>query len=146
MPGRVLYASFATQHLSGGVEVHLRHIALLRAAGVEASLWLPEPAVPAWMGAVPVVSGASIEVGADDVVLYPEAPVLPGVDPAPGARKVVFNQNHFYTYATWAAPASTYPGWDPAPVGLVGVARVGGRDLGPAPGPRGAPGAAAGGP
>ncbi|SDU84008.1 Glycosyl transferases group 1 [Microlunatus sagamiharensis] len=115
MSGRVLYASFATPHLSGGVDVHLRHIALLRAAGVEASLWLPAPEVPAWMGEVPVVSGPTLEVGADDVVLYPEAPVVPGVDPAPGARKAVFNQNHFYTYATWDAPASAYPGWDPAP-------------------------------
>lgn len=115
MSGRVLYASFATPHLSGGVDVHLRHIALLRAAGVEASLWLPAPEVPAWMGEVPVVSGPTLEIGAEDVVLYPEAPVVPGVDPAPGARKVVFNQNHFYTYATWDAPASAYPGWDPAP-------------------------------
>ena len=115
MSGRVLYASFATPHLSGGVDVHLRHIALLRAAGVEASLWLPAPEVPAWMGEVPVVSGPTLEIGAEDVVLYPEAPVVPGVDPAPGARKVVFNQNHFYTYATWDAPAAAYPGWDPAP-------------------------------
>ncbi|SEQ10518.1 glycosyltransferase family 4 protein [Microlunatus flavus] len=115
MSGRVVYASFATQRLSGGVEVHLRHIELLRAAGVEASLWLPAEEVPGWMGDVPVVSGATLEIGSSDVVVYPEAPVVPGVDPAPGARTVVFNQNHFYTYATWDAPASTYPGWDPAP-------------------------------
>ena len=55
------------------------------------------------------------QVGPEDVVVYPEAPAVPGVDPAPGARKVVFNQNHFYTDATWDAAASTYPGWDPAP-------------------------------
>ena len=115
MPGRVLYASFATQHLSGGVGVHLAHIALLRAAGIEASLWLPTDGVPAWMGSVPVVAGTTIEVGADDVLVLPEAPLVPGTDPAPGARKVVLNQNHFYTYATWDAPASAYPGWDPAP-------------------------------
>lgn len=115
MTGRVLYASFATPQLSGGVEVHLGHIALLRAAGVEASLWLPGDGVPAWMGEVPVVAGPTVEVGPADVVVYPEAPVVPGLDPAPGARKVVFNQNHFYTYATWDAPASGYPGWDPVP-------------------------------
>ena len=115
MPGRVLYASFATQRLSGGVDVHLRHIALLRAAGVEASLWLPTDEVPAWMGSVPLVAGTTTEVGADDVLVLPEAPVVPGVDPAPGARKVVLNQNHFYTYATWDAPAAGYPGWDPVP-------------------------------
>ena len=115
VPGRVLYASFATQHLSGGVDVHLKHIAMLRAAGIEASLWLPADGVPAWMGNVPVVTGTTTEVGADDVVVFPEAPVVPGLDPAPGARKVIFNQNHFYTYATWDGPAAAYPGWDPAP-------------------------------
>ena len=112
----MLYASFATPNLSGGVDVHLKHIAMLRAAGVDAALWLPGPEVPAWMGPVPVVAGSSIEVDADDVLVYPEAPVVPGRDPAPGARKVIFNQNHFYTYATWDAPLAGYPGWGPAPV------------------------------
>ena len=40
---------------------------------------------------------------------------MPGVDPAPGARKIIFNQNHFYTYATWDGPLDGYPGWSPAP-------------------------------
>lgn len=115
MPGRVLYASFATRNLSGGVDVHLHHIAMLRAAGIEASLWLPEPGTPAWMGEVPVVTGATLEVGADDVVVFPEAPIVVGVDPAPGARKIIFDQNHFYTYATWTGPLDDYPGWSPAP-------------------------------
>lgn len=115
MPGQVLYASFATRDLSGGVAVHLHHIAMLRAAGVDAALWLPQPGTPAWMGEVPVVAGATLEVGADDLVVLPEAPVVAGVDPAPGARKIIFNQNHFYTYATWDAPLDVYPGWSPAP-------------------------------
>ena len=115
MTGRVVYASFATKNLSGGVDVHLHHIALLRAAGIDAVLWLPQPGTPAWMGDVPVVTGATLEVGADDVVLFPEGPVVPGVDPAPGARKIILNQNHFYTYATWDGPLEDYPGWSPAP-------------------------------
>lgn len=115
MPGRVLYASFATPNLSGGVDVHLSHTALLRAAGIDASLWLPGTEVPSWMGSVPIVSGTSLEVDADDLVVYPEAPLVPGRDPAPGARKVIFNQNHFYTYTTWDAPVAGYPGWTPAP-------------------------------
>ena len=115
MVGRVLYASFATKNLSGGVDVHLHHIAMLRAAGIEASLWIPQPGTPAWMGEVPVVTGATLEVGADDLVVFPEAPVVVGVDPAPGARKIIFDQNHFYTYATWTGPLEDYPGWSPAP-------------------------------
>lgn len=115
MPGRVLYASFATRNLSGGVDVHLQHIRALRAAGVAAALWLPQPGTPAWMGDVEVVTGATLEVGADDLLLFPEAPVVPGADPAPGARKIIFNQNHFYTYATWSGPLDGYPGWSPSP-------------------------------
>ncbi|MGI3779315.1 MAG: glycosyltransferase, partial [Janthinobacterium lividum] len=55
------------------------------------------------------------DVGADDLILFPEAPIIVGVDPAPGARKIIFNQNHFYTYATWTGPLDAYPGWSPAP-------------------------------
>jgi glycosyltransferase involved in cell wall biosynthesis len=113
--GRVVYASFATLNLSGGVDVHLRHIAMLRAAGVEAVLWLPQPGTPAWMGEVPVVTGPTVELAGDDLVVLPEAPVVVGADPAPGARKIIFNQNHFYTYATWDGPLEDYPGWSPAP-------------------------------
>jgi len=111
----VIYASFATRTLSGGVDVHLQHVAMLRRAGIDAVLWLPQPGTPAWMGEVPIVSGATLEVGADDLLLLPEAPVVVGIDPAPGARKVIFNQNHFYTYATWSGPLDDYPGWTPAP-------------------------------
>lgn len=39
---------------------------------------------------------------------------MPGVDPAPGVRKVIFNQNHFLTYWSWR-DTSDYPGWDPVP-------------------------------
>jgi hypothetical protein len=115
VPGRVLYASFATRHLSGGVDVHLHHIAILRSMGIEALLWLPQPGTPEWMGEVPVVTGATLEVGEDDLILFPEAPIVPGIDPAPGARKIIFNQNHFYTYATWDGPVDGYPGWSPEP-------------------------------
>ena len=115
MPGRILYATFATPQLSGGVDVHRQHVGMLRAAGIEASLWLREPGTPAWMGEVPVVAGRTLEVGEDDLVIFPEAPIVPGVDPAPGARKVIFNENHFYTYATWDGPLDDYPGWSPAP-------------------------------
>ena len=115
MTGRIFYASFATANVSGGVDVHLHHVAMLRAAGLDARLWLPQPGVPAWMGDVATVSGGTLPLEASDLLVLPEAPVVPGLDPAPGARKVILNQNHFYTYATWDAPLDTYPGWYPAP-------------------------------
>ena len=115
-PGRVLYAGFGTPRHSGGGHVLTQHVALLRDTGRDARLWLPDPANrPDWIDRdVPIVFGAETEVGSDDVLVLPEVPVVPGLDPAPGARKVIFNQNHFYTYA--AAPdGRPYPGWSPTP-------------------------------
>ena len=40
---RILYAGFATRRHSGGVHVLTQHVRLLRAAGHEAWLWLPDP-------------------------------------------------------------------------------------------------------
>ena len=114
--GRILYAGFATPRHSGGGHVLTQHVTLLRATGRDARLWLPDPTNrPAWIDRdVPIVFGAELEVGSDDVLVLPEVPVVPGLDPAPGTRKVIFNQNHFYTYA--AAPdGRSYPGWSPAP-------------------------------
>ena len=116
MSGRVLHASFATPRHSGGVHVHTQHVQLLRAAGREAWLWLPGGERPGWIDpAVPVLHGPRTPVDADDLLVLPEVPVVPGRDPAPGARKVILNQNHFYTGAAWPDPDAPYPGWDPAP-------------------------------
>ncbi len=115
--GRVVYAGFATPRHSGGVHVLSQHVQLLRRAGRDAWLWVPGDHRPGWVDAdVPVCFGPTLDVGADDLLVLPEVPVVPGIDPAPGARKVIFNQNHFYTYAA-APPGSLepYPGWSPAP-------------------------------
>ncbi len=112
----MLYAGFATPAHSGGVHVLTQHVTLLRGRGLDARLWLPDSGRrPGWIDpAVPAVFGAQIELAALDLLVLPEVPVVPGLDPAPGARKVIFNQNHFYTYA--AAPDTTsYPGWAPPP-------------------------------
>lgn len=115
---RIIYAGFATPRHSGGVHVMLQHVQLLVAAGYRACVWLPGPERPAWFDPdVPVISGATAEIGAGDLLVLPEVPLVPGVDPAPGARKVIFNQNHFYTYAAaTAAIDEPYPGWSPAPM------------------------------
>ncbi len=95
-----------------------QHVQLLLAAGYRASLWLPGVDRPAWIDPdVPVISGATTQIGPDDLLILPEVPLIPGRDPAPGARKVIFNQNHFYTYAAVAtAFDAPYPGWSPAPM------------------------------
>ena len=97
------------------------HVRLLRAAGHDASLWVPGPDPLDWLDApVPTLVGPTLELGADDVLVVPEVPVVPGLDPAPGARTVIFNQNHFYTFTATPpnGPSSdgrAFPDWSSAP-------------------------------
>ncbi|HEY5820968.1 MAG TPA: glycosyltransferase [Propionibacteriaceae bacterium] len=92
-----------------------QHVQLLRAAGHQAWLWLPT-ARPDWIDAdLPVLVGPTLEIGAEDLLVLPEVPIVPGADPAPGARKVIFNQNHFYTYAGASGSDQAFPGWSPEP-------------------------------
>lgn len=93
-----------------------QHVRLLRERGHEAWLWLPDPADRTdWIeDDVPMLFGATTPISADDLLVLPETPTVHGRDPAPGARKVIFNQNHFYTFAA-GAPGGDFPGWSPAP-------------------------------
>ncbi|MEO5833186.1 MAG: glycosyltransferase [Nakamurella sp.] len=113
---RIVYAGCATRRRSGGVHVLTQHVQLLRAAGHEAWLWLPDPDDRTdWIDAdVPVLSGATTPIRADDLLVLPETPTVQGLDPAPGARKVILNQNHFYTFAA-GSPGPGFPGWSPNP-------------------------------
>jgi glycosyltransferase involved in cell wall biosynthesis len=115
-PGRIVYAGFATRHHSGGVHVMTQHVRLLRELGHEAWLWLPDQDDRTdWIADdVPMLFGATTAIGANDLLVLPETPTVDGRDPAPGARKVIFNQNHFYTFAA-GAPGDDFPGWSPAP-------------------------------
>ena len=113
---RIVYAGFATRRHSGGVHVMTRHVRLLRAAGHDAWLWLPDPDDRTdWIDPdLPVLAGPSLPLGADDLLVVPETPTVPGHDPAPGARTVIFNQNHFYTFAA-GGPGPAFPGWQLPP-------------------------------
>ncbi|MEO6999631.1 MAG: glycosyltransferase [Terracoccus sp.] len=113
---RIVYAGFATRRHSGGVHVMTQHVRMLREAGMEAWLWLPGPDDrPDWIDAdLPVLSGATTPIGRGDLLVLPETPIVHGHDPAPGARKVILNQNHFYTFAA-GPPGEAFPAWSPPP-------------------------------
>ena len=118
-PPRIIYATFATTRRSGGVHVMSEHVRLLRSIGHQAWLWVPGPdGPPEWFDAtVPTMVGPTLELGANDLLVLPEVPVVPGQDAAPGRSLGDFNQNHFYTYA--AGPASawdSYPDWQRQPM------------------------------
>jgi glycosyltransferase involved in cell wall biosynthesis len=91
-------------------------VELLRTAGIDAALWFRKPGyrLPWFETSAPILGGDQLELGADDLLVVPELYLLPGVDPAPGVRKVIFNQNHFLTFWSWR-DTDGYPGWDPAP-------------------------------
>jgi glycosyltransferase involved in cell wall biosynthesis len=112
----VIYAVKEPESPGGGIRVQARHVELLREAGIDAALWFRDAGYrPPWFGTTaPVVGGDHLELTADDLLVVPELYLLPGVDPAPGVRKVIFNQNHFLTFWSWR-DSSGYPGWDPAP-------------------------------
>ncbi len=125
--GRVVYAGFPTRRPSGGMAVQLAHVALLTARGFDARLWLPAPIPgptdqidaegrPRWFPPqVPVCFADTLPLMQDDLLVVPEVPWTPGADPAPGARKVIFNQNHFFTFAAAPRSRQPYPGFDPPP-------------------------------
>ena len=116
MGGRVIYAVKEPDSPGGGIRVQARHVELLCEAGVDAALWFRTPGYrPPWFETTaPTLGHDQLELTGDDLLVVPELYLLPGVDPAPGVRKVIFNQNHFLTFWSWR-DSTGYPGWDPAP-------------------------------
>lgn len=93
-----------------------QHVRMLRHAGEQAWLWLPDPDDRTdWIDAdLPVLSGATTPITSRDLLVLPETPIVHASDPAPGARKVILNQNHFYTFAA-GPPGEDFPAWSPPP-------------------------------
>ncbi|MFJ2136579.1 glycosyltransferase [Streptomyces sp. NPDC087228] len=116
MAGRVIYASFEFQFPLGGIRVLNQQISLLRAAGVEAFRWTPTPGFRyTWFDDdVPTLSGMTLNLGPEDVLVLHEVSVVPGHDPAPGGHKVIYSQGHYLNFLTCPDPGP-YPGWPVRP-------------------------------
>jgi glycosyltransferase involved in cell wall biosynthesis len=108
----VYFASVPMPQPIGGLQVLADHVAFLRNEGIDALLWYPEtPGITPFVRTeAPVVYASRLEFSADDLIVVPEPAVRPGYDPAPLARKVIFNQNHFFTLVQWR-DETPYPGW-----------------------------------
>lgn len=93
-----------------------RHVELLSEAGMAAAVWHRDPAFRCgWFEhSAAVVGGDTLDLAPDDLLVVPEVLVFPGFDPAPGARKAIFNQGYFQTFDEWRG-TEAYPGWQPAP-------------------------------
>ncbi|MFJ1847380.1 glycosyltransferase [Streptomyces sp. NPDC088146] len=116
MAGRVIYASFEFQFPLGGIRVLNQQISLLRDAGVEAFRWTPTPGFRyTWFDDdVPTLSGMTLDLGPEDVLVLHEVSVVPGHDPAPGGHKVIYSQGHYLNFLTCPDPGP-YPGWPVRP-------------------------------
>ncbi|NEE03921.1 glycosyltransferase [Phytoactinopolyspora halotolerans] len=126
MNHRVIYAIPDITVPTGGVRVLYRHIEILSNAGYRAYAWYRKRILNHdWFSsAVRTISSTTLELGDDDLLVVPEPWVVSGIDPAPGCRKVIYNQNHFYTF--FSAPPVEYPVWRPRPA--VWVSSLANRD------------------
>jgi hypothetical protein len=116
MSGRVIYAGFESQQPLGGTRLQAEHVSMLVAAGVQAYRWSPTPGFRYnWFDDdVPTLSGMELDMTADDMLILPEIVVLPGREPAPGGRVVIFSQTppiHFLN----CPDVERYPGWSTDP-------------------------------
>lgn len=115
MAYRIIYAAPEANNPSGGIRVLYRHAEALMKAGYESLVWqFSKITAPSWFeNSAPIVTGESLWLDETDILVIPEVFVFPGADPAPGCRKVIYNQNHFYTFSSVAR--EEYPHWRPQP-------------------------------
>ena len=97
---------------AGGIRHAYRLVDLLRGQGYDAAVWHRTPGFRCdWFDSdTEVINGPTVELDDDHLVIVPEVLVLRGHDPAPGGRKVIWNQNPFYTFEN--VPSEGYPGWE----------------------------------
>ncbi|NEE03915.1 glycosyltransferase [Phytoactinopolyspora halotolerans] len=115
MSNRIIYVAPDFPQPIGGVRASYRHVELLTKAGYDAAVWHCGAQVSLeWFGAsAPVLRGMSLSLDRTDLLVLPEAFVFEGVDPAPGCRKAIYNQNHFLTFVS--VSPDRYPRWTPRP-------------------------------
>jgi hypothetical protein len=116
MTNRIVYLVPDHAEASGGIRSIYRHVELLVAAGRDAAVWHLDPDFRFdWFDSpAPILRGVELDLDETDLLVVPEVMVTAGPDPAPGCRKVIYNQNHFYTFDNVAS--RDYPGWgEPVP-------------------------------
>lgn len=115
MTGRITYAAPISHQPVGGIRILHRHVELLKDAGYNSVIWhTDDSTTSAWFeSSAPVVVGDTLSLDHTDTLVIPESLVCTGIDPAPGCRKVIYNQGHLLTFAN--TTASEFPLWDPPP-------------------------------
>jgi len=108
---RILYVCFASPTPTGGDKVIYRHVALLKQMGFDA--WVLHPEAGFRHSVLdhhpPVLGFDQLRWQADDVVVMPEdlGPALCSL--ARGLRKIIFNQNAYYSFRGFHALSGPLP-------------------------------------
>lgn len=115
MTNRVIYLVPDHAEPAGGIRAIYRHVELLVQTGLDAAVWhCAQGFECGWfVSSAPVLSGPTLAIDETDLLIIPEVMLSPENDPAPGCRKIIYNQNHFYTFDF--VPPDGYPGWTPTP-------------------------------
>lgn len=100
MAQRVYYLAVDSDVPSGGVRVLYRHVDILNAAGVDAAVVHQTPGFRcSWFqNRTRIVNAEKLNPTPDDVLVIPEVYPPEALAFAPGVRKVIFNQNGFFTF------------------------------------------------
>lgn len=115
MRDRIIYAAPDANDPIGGVREIYHHVELLVRYGFDAAVWHEKQNFrPDWFrNDVPVIYGSNLQLENSDTLVVPAVAVFKSFDPAPGCRKVIFNQGYPFTFAH-TAPIE-HPRWDPIP-------------------------------
>src|SRR3982751_166797 len=95
---RIVYLSWPTTEISGGIKAAFQHVEILNESGIPAVIASQSDARPGWFdSSAPMI--ALDQVGVADVLVFPEnnAQLFKSFADAPNA-KLVFCQNPFLAY------------------------------------------------
>lgn len=93
---------------AGGVRMLYRHVDVLNAAGIPAAIVHYKPGFRVdWFEHRTIVRHLPVDLKSDDVVVFPEVEGPAIGQAVPGIRKVIFNQNAYYTFAHYPLEVSS---------------------------------------
>ena len=108
---RIIFLNFfSRQEITGGIKVSYRCVELLTEAGYEAAVWQPSGKPDFLESTARVITDPSIQLRADDVLVFPEAlnpPFIEILKKSAAVRKVLFCQNPYNLFNNSLVPRQT---------------------------------------
>lgn len=121
---RIFYYCSANDRPTGGSKITYRHVEILRELGLEASVVHPQSGFryDTFDHAPPVLGISELDLTGSDVVVLPEDGGRALLTFARGVRKVLFNQNAYFSFKGFADLGAPLPPYlDPEYLGILVV-------------------------